>query len=279
MASHVVKWKTVIICLGLVCLGYSVWWGYGLSADDDLRVSWFETTRRKLLLYEGITIDLFATKKIEQSFVAKYPGLSQIDVLIKQNDTPQNIVFRLKAQCDSTEDIVFTSTELPRLSEPTFYPFTFSPLDDSTGQNYCLVLEAPETTRQNAIRLQISAGDLYPYGQLKVFAPQALPDEQPLSPLPTPPAGANPGRPYKIYLPIVARETGGPINTIEDIGFRLHYNGRLLPTFQVFVARLTANKPYFWGDPWFYGGLLIIYSLLLSGLFYVARKTTHLEES
>jgi hypothetical protein len=63
------------------------------------------------------------------------------------------------------------------------------------------------------------------------------------------------------------------------MGFQLHYKGLLRPTAQVFVARLTANKPYWLGHLWFYGGLSLVYILLLVGLFYIARKTIDLDRT
>ena len=272
------KAKTVKLLALFLGLAIFLGWGCGLVIQNNtLRISWLETTRRKLLLYEGPTVELFQPKKLAQTFVANYPGLSRIDILFNKIDGQQTVIFRLKNRCDSPADIVTSSIELPSLSEPTFYPFTFSPLDDSAGRNYCLILEGSTATPENAIQLQLSAGDLYPYGRVKVDNPQADQNNLPSSGSSLPSASSHNHQPYKIYLPIIINEAGDEFTTLEDIGFRLHYTGLLLPTFQVFITRLVANKPYIWGSPWFYGGLVILYVILLGGLFYISWRTIRLQ--
>ena len=49
--------------------------------DSSFRVSWKDRTRRKPLLYDGEVLALFEGYKLEQTFVANYPGLSKIEVL------------------------------------------------------------------------------------------------------------------------------------------------------------------------------------------------------
>lgn len=256
--------KSLLVFVGLTLLII-----FGLAALDLIRVPWVETTRRKFLLYNGTKVDLFGDKKLEQTFIANYPGLTKIDVLIKKNSVPgQPITLHLKDACDAQDDIVEVTTTLPVIEDFVFYPFEFPPLDNSAGQSYCLLLEAPEATPEAAVQLQLSTGDLYPYGVLKIHNLQT--ESEPENAIPTDDVGSS--FVYKIYLPIVinADDASRPV---ADMGFRLHYRGLLWPTVQVFVSRLTANKPLVWGQPWFYGGLVLVYGILLVGLFYVARRT------
>ena len=128
-----------------------------------------------------------------------------------------------------------------------------------------LILAAPESS----VQLQLSGGDLYPFGQLEIHTPEVEQNSPP--PAPNQPA-TNADSAFKIYLPIVLNHPQGEIVNFEDIGFLLHYNGQFWPMAQVFAARLTANKPYVWGQPWFYVGLVVVYGVLLVGLFRLAWR-------
>lgn len=259
--------KVVTVLLSLVALVIILTLGVGLLFPNFVRLSWQETSRRKFLLYQGETIELYGGRKIEQMFAANYPGLSQIDILFKGVDGGQNVLFHLKTSCSAGDDIVYLPTKLESIQGFTFHSFTFEPLDDSAGQSYCLVLEAPQAGPNNPVTLPLSTGDLYPRGDLIFYIPQSTNGDTP------PPKVENKEWPYKVFLPIILNQLQGQITRAEDIGFLLHYRGGLLPTLRVFVARLTANKPYIWGQPWFYGGLVIAYLILLVGLFYLAWKT------
>ena len=80
---------------------------YGLVWRDSVRVSWVDATRRKFLLYDGEIIDLFQERRLEQEFVANYPGLSRVDVLFRGNGASTNpvVIFHLKYACDGAADI------------------------------------------------------------------------------------------------------------------------------------------------------------------------------
>ncbi len=228
-----------------------------------LRVSLAEATRAKSLLYTGRKVELANNTTLTQSFVANYPGLSQIDVLFVGQPEPQPVILTLKATCAATDVILSQHVDLPPADDLTYYSFTFEPLDDSVGQNYCLALTAPE----GSVQIQLSGGDLYPFGELEIHTPEieqadALPAQN------KPVVIAD--MPYKIYLPIVMIHPQDERVIYEDIGFLLHYNGYFWPMAQVFAARLTANKPYIWGQPWFYAALVIVYAILLVGLFKLA---------
>jgi hypothetical protein len=245
--------------------------------QDGVRISWLETTRYKLLLYNGPIIELFQNKKIEQSFTANYPGLSQVDILFRKNNNPadkQKIVFRLKNGCASEADLVALSTEIGVTTDLAFHSFKFKPLDHSAGQSYCIVLQAREVTEENALQVQLSSGDLYPAGQLQVYDP--VEPKKDTSTIATAMAKANSDLIHKIYLPILIGKQEKTIYA-NDLGFQLHYQGLLMPTAQVFMTRLTANRSYLWGQSWFYSLLGSVYFILLIGLFYLARKTIRLE--
>ena len=263
--------RILLFSLGLFATGAVVLW-FGLVNQDRFRLSWAETTRRKFLLYNGPVIELYGDKSLEQTFVSNYPGLAQIDILFTGSSVEQqDVVFHLKQRCDAGDDMVTISREISPSDDLLFDSFSFPPIDNSAGQPYCIVLEAPTTPPSKAVRLQLSTGDLYPYGELTVRDPTA--HAQNRTEVETPDSVIRPADfAFRVFLPIILGKNRTIIEPNEDIGFRLRYSGRLAPTLRVFVARLTANKPYIWGSAWFYAGLVLAYMVLLAALFYLALR-------
>ncbi len=257
-------------------VGFMVLLLCALNSQGFTRISWQETTRRKFLLYNGPSIELFSSRTLAQTFVANYPGLSQVDVLfnLAENAAEQTVIFHLKVDCASEDDVITLSHQLPAGDGFAFQTFEFPPLDTSTNQHYCILLEAPDASLDAPLKLPSSIGDLYPYGGMTILMPDVTPENQPVS---IPQNDPIPSK-YILYLPLIINQNvdrqhfdSNPRS--EDIGFRMHYTGRLWPTVQVFMTRLTANKPYFLGQPCFYVGLILTYTFLLAKLFYVAHKT------
>ena len=262
--------KVITVVFIILMAGAALIW---ILFQNDTRISWGDTTRRKLLLYDGGVIQLYQGKKIEQTFTANYPGLSQIEILFGSADG-QRINFYLRGSCAASENLVSQAAALLPIDTPTFHTFEFSPLDDSAGQTYCLVLESPQTLPQNQIKLPLSQGDLYPYGALKEYNPPSPSPDTSIAP----DAVDNQNLPYQIFLPIVLNKPNAEIDYVEDIGFQLRYRGLIAPTSQVFMARLTANRPYLWGQSWFYVGLIVLYIGVLVGLFFVVWGTVRIKE-
>jgi hypothetical protein len=267
MAFQLKSLKTVVL---LLFIGVAIGLIYlSIFQNDGVRISWVETTRRKLLLYNNNSqVRLNQIEKLEQTFIANYPGLSQIDILLDDISSHSTVALHLRHSCNSTEDIARILVELAPNSEPEFYPFTFPKLDNSAGQEYCIVLES-ETSSDTSITVQLSIGDLYPYGEATVHNLEIEPKSTTIPKIKL----DNNQKRHQVFLPIIISQRLKEEVLAQDIGFRLHYNGLLLPTGQVFVSRLTANKPYIWGHGWFYGVLVIAYLVLLIGLFLVAQKT------
>ena len=254
----------VLLLIGGVAVGII----YIAVFQNAGRISWVETTRRKLLLYDS-HIQLNQIEKLEQTFVANYPGLSQIDILLDDIAGPSTVILHLKYKCDNlAEDIIQISAELAPNSEPEFYPFTFSPLDNSAGQKYCIVLESVSSV-DTSVAVQLSNGDLYPYGELTVHNLETEPESASTPEIEIDSNQQN----YKVFLPIIINEYLEEETLVQDIGFRLHYDGLLRSTARIFISRLTANKPYIWGQAWFYGVLVVAYLILVIGLFVIVQKT------
>jgi hypothetical protein len=61
---------------------------------------------------------------------------------------------------------------------------------------------------------------------------------------------------YQLFLPLIQKI---PIYADIDTAFQLHYTGWHVETLSLLFTRLAAYKSYFWGTPWFYTVLLLIY--------------------
>ena len=76
---------------------------------------------------------------------------------------------------------------------------------------------------------------------------------------------------HSLWLPIVQK--GVPSKFGEsDIAFQLYYRGPALETLKLILTRLSDNKPYFWGFPGFYLGLLVVYLANLGLFLLVASR-------
>jgi hypothetical protein len=209
--------------------------------------------------------------KAGQPFVAHYPGLYRIDVLLTtfgHRDVP-DLVFHLQADGPGGEELFTTSVDGAAIVDNAFQPFTFPPLDDSAGRRYFFYLESPGASQADALGVLVSSGDRDPEGSLYVTRSRETPANRGSTILATPAAHFT----HKVFLPLVAVSTGpeGWL-PLQDIGFTAHYKGRPLETILTFFGRLAANKPLLWGSPWFYLLLLVLYLVLLIWFTRVLRR-------
>jgi hypothetical protein len=181
--------------------------------------------------------------QVGQSFVAHYPGLYRLDVLLTTSGRRDvaDLVFHLRADGPEGAELFTTSVDGAAIVDNAFQPFTFPPLDDSAGRTYFFYLEAPGAGPQNAVGVWISSGDRNPEGRAFLSLISASPG----------PEG---------WLPS------------GDVGFMVHYKGRPLESIPIFLRRLTADKPALWGKVWFYLLLLALYLVLLACFAGVLRR-------
>jgi hypothetical protein len=200
--------------------------------------------------------------KVGQSFVAHYPGLYRIDVLLTTfgHRSVPDLVFHLRADGPQGEELCTTTVDGAAIVDNAFQPFTFPPLDDSAGRSYFFYLESPGADPRDAVGVRISNGERNPEGGLRITRPTERPVERVTTSGEQPPTAFT----HKVFLPFVAISSGpqGWLPT-GDAGFMLHYKGRPLETIPIFLDRLAANKPLFWGEVWFYLLLLVLYPVLL----------------
>jgi Predicted membrane protein (DUF2142) len=149
---------------------------YVLPAAIVLFVLWagYQATAHRL--YEninGVPGELLAGESLGQSFVAHYDGLAGVEVRIATyghaTDTARStLVLRLRASPDSREDIATAS--LPpdvALKADDWHLFRFTPIANSRGKPYFLLVETPDGAPGKSMSLfwfqPPTTGD--PYGE------------------------------------------------------------------------------------------------------------------
>lgn len=217
----------------------------------------FRTTEHPTT-YHAKPIELTDGVRVGQSFVPNYPGLYRVDVLLTTfgRRSAPNLVFHLLADGPEGEELFSASLEGEAIADNAFRSFVFPPLDDSAGRRYYFYLESPGATSKEAVGVQASADDRYLEGSIDVKRTEGETRGEEDADLP-----------YKVLLPLVMASNGQEDqSTAHDVGFTLHYKGHLPATAPIFLERLKANKPLFWGETWFYALLSVLYLVLLAWL-------------
>ena len=177
--------------------------------------------------------DLVASSRVCQTFVSEYNGLAQIEVVLHtmERETRGPFHFYLRTTPDAPEDLVALAHDAAEVENDVYRVFEFPSIRDSGGQSYVFCLEAPMAEQKRSITVIGTLEDRYPDGEATF------------------------------------REMWGGAAGIQDLDFRLVYH---LSWWQKLVAlseRVTANKPFLCGAPWFYALLGIAYLALLYALF------------
>lgn len=220
-----------------------------------------------------ILYPLWEDARVSQSFEATYPGLSRIDLAIsKQGQNGGEIIFHLKRNCADEANLRRVVVDLAEIGEGQPTSFPFSPVYDSAGEAFCLMLEAGTSLEPDQIRVYASGTDTYLAGRAYYEANTStensetkIPEEsdqiyrRTLSPT------------YFIWLPFVAKSD--PYDLAEsDIVFELHYDGARLNTLNTLLTQLSAHKPYLFGQSWFYIFIFIVYGFSLVLFWIVVRN-------
>jgi hypothetical protein len=237
------------------------------------RLALFHTTEHPLT-YQAKPLRIAAGVKVGQSLVAHYPGLYRIDVLLTTfgRRRVSDLVFHLQADGPEGEELFSTAVDGATIVDNAFQSFIFPPLDDSAGRSYFFYLESPGADPDEAAGVRLSVGDRDSEGRLYITHPKKRPGDEKAAP----PADF----PNKVFLPFVAAapEPEG-WRPLQDMGFMVYYKGRPLETLAVFLDRLAANKPLFWGEVWFYLLLFVLYLVLLAWLARVLRRIVRAQNS
>lgn len=184
---------------------------------------------------------IWGERIIGQSFVAPRNGLHRIDLLFetyqRQNNREVNLHL-LELTPNSSNPfqnpiIVDLTFNAALVQDRSWHTFTFPPISNSAGKHYLLALHSPKSFPGNAI----SVGGI----EWDVYAPGSA------------------------FL--------GPVPVLADVAFRTCYQMTTLEKWQIFARQITDNRPLVWGNTLFYGSIVIIYALLLIGLFWKLTRS------
>jgi hypothetical protein len=171
-----------------------------------------------------------------QTFVSRYPGLSQIRVRLatfgRQNTGV--VTAHLRATPQDAQDLLTWTFDAAVVQDNALQAFDLEPAVSEEGRTLALCLAMPDGTPGNAIGVWGTRQDAYEPGAAVL---EGMPD-----------AG------------------------IRDLVFELQYRFPLTRIFSVLAGRLAETKPLWWGQAWFYLVLGTAYLALLGLMFYSVLK-------
>jgi hypothetical protein len=174
--------------------------------------------------------ELYGDVQFGQSFVATYPNLERIDVVMSTygRRNTRDVVFHLREGPDSQADVASVTFNAGDVRDEAWRSFTFPSLSGSAGKSYYFFFESRESEPDDAVTVMGREGDPYASGQAYI-------DGQPF-----------PG----------------------DMAFRVYYKMTPSQKIDMMLSSLAANKPSLWGSKYAYILLASVYVLLLGALLW-----------
>jgi hypothetical protein len=186
-------------------------------------------TPRALRVSNGI----LEGSQVCQTFVARYPGLDTLRILLATygRDNRGVLILHLRDAPNSGHDLATLFVNAGEVTDNDFYEFAFAPIRDSQGRSLAFCVEFPVGSKDNALGVWGAVTDDYPDGKASF-------------------QGIDPGE-------------------VSDLVFELDYAFVFPQTLFAAVDRLAADKPLWWGRSVFYwalGGayLVLVYVLVFS---------------
>jgi len=179
-------------------------------------------------LFDTPVGEIRGDQTLGQSFRAEYPGLYRVDLLLATwaRTNTEEVLFHLRKGAIDGQDLVTISFDGSSVEDDSYRSFLFPPLDNSSGENYWVILFSPHSRPGDAITAWYSTGDIYPEGE--------------------------------------RYEGGTPAD--GDLAFRLYYRPRLWDLATTPLQRLPDRKPSLLGTRWFYALLGVLYLSSAVGL-------------
>jgi hypothetical protein len=138
----------------------------------------------------------------------------------------EEAIFHLRKGASDSQDLVTIPFDGSSVVDDSYRSFIFSPLDDSWGETYWVILSSPHSSPGDAITAWYNTEDVYPEGE---------------------------------------RYEGG-VPAEGDLAFRLYYRPRLWDLAATPLQRVADGKPSLLGSGWFYGLLGVLYLSSAVGL-------------
>lgn len=179
-------------------------------------------------------LDLMGGNRVGQQFIAPFPGLYRIDVMMDwaTTETEQMVTLHLKSDPSAADDMWTSSFHAGDLENGTMYAAEFAPIRDSKGRSFYFYLESADLGPGSAPEIR--------------YNPDATLEN----------AGAF----------VNERPVAG------DLQFYTHYTLRTRDKVDLLLTRLAAGRPYWLGSKSFYVGLAGVYLLLLLAFLWHAGK-------
>ena len=188
------------------------------------------------------TIEVHASRRVEQSFLATQPGLHRVDLALARRGRAgtSQVVFRLRSGEGTGPDLVTATIDASRLEDVTtmlrrpytYSSFAFPAILDSAGKRFHLLVEASEATAGGLILIRYQTGDPYPAGAA--------------------------------YIDGTDLE--------GDLAFKVYYDRGPLGNLDLLLSRLIESKPFPWNAKAFYIVLLLIHSMAFVRFLQVAYR-------
>jgi hypothetical protein len=112
--------------------------------------------------------EIYGPHTVGQSFVGRWGGLNGVEIFMatyaRQNTHP--LIFHLRESPDSTTDLATVTVSGSSIVDNAFQSFQFSPLSDSAGRRYYILLESPASEPGDAVTAWEGPADGYVDGAL-----------------------------------------------------------------------------------------------------------------
>ena len=179
---------------------------------------------------------IWGANGFSQEFIAPHNGLNRLDIFFQTyfRQNTQDVTIRL-LEVSKVENIErFHTTFIPvDISAQGWQTFSMPPIPESAQKNYIITIESPQSSPGNAVTVGgILEADPYQLGKAFIGAT--------------------------------------PLN--GDIAFRTCYQMSGLEKIDELSRQLTQHRPGVWGNPIFYGAIVVVYFALIIGLFWVLAK-------
>lgn len=170
--------------------------------------------------------EIFGERKIGQTFLAEYDGLSGIEVLLAtyRRKNSGELIFHLTEDIRSKEDLFNYKVDINKVEDNKYFSFKFSKIKNSKGKKIYFYIEAPQSQPGNAITIWSHSKDFYKEGE-------------------------------KIVNGVVSE---------GDLVFKTKYSPELKNKFNAFLEKITQDKPFPLNNKSFYIILIVLFVLSTS---------------
>lgn len=191
---------------------------------------------RSVVLFTQPIGEIAVTQSAGQSFIAPYPGLSRVEVLLHNYGRANRGVLTLRLkEAPNGPDLATDMVAAESIGEETWAALEFTPRADSEGRAYYFQLDAEETLPGEGVTALV--------------------------------------RPTARYADGTAYRDGHPVE--GDLVFRAYFSVDVFTRAAVLLTQLTEDRPGWWGNPLFYVAVGLSYVVLIVILARLSFRAQH----